>query len=66
MNCHVLNGVVAANNAQCNRYWNHWCTFLWPSFDPHLQGLTLDEWVSLIQAFAEWATQGQFGRGHQV
>jgi len=57
---------VAVNNAQCDRYWHHWCTFLWPSFDPHLCGRTPEERISLLQAFAEWARQGRLGRGHQV
>jgi len=65
-NHHVSQGVVDANNIQRNRYWRHWCNFLWPHFDPFLQNLSHIKQISVLQAFAKWVRQGKAGRGHQI
>jgi len=65
-NTNVANGVVAANNQQRIRYWQHWQQFLPPHFSPYLQNLHHEEQISVFQAFIEWVRRGHIGRGQQV
>ena len=59
-------GIVEATRKTRQRYWRHWIDFLPGGVDPYLQNVDAEERLVVIQAFAQRARQGTFGRGKQV